>query len=69
MSENQTVPFTEIVLTGKSPIIKVEKTIDEVQRMIFDKSPVVAITAVDGLHYVLPKMIIKFIRSYGKQGN
>ena len=69
MSENQTVPFTTLVLIGKGEEIKMEKSLNEVLKMMTDPSPFILFTDVKEMHYALPKSAIKIIKSDDKQND
>jgi len=63
MSDNQKVPFTELVIVDTPINIRVEKSLKEVEALINDEKPYLSIIAEDGLHYLIPKMTIKYVYS------
>lgn len=63
MNENKNVAQSEIILTGNYPAINVELSLKEIQNMLGDDSPVMTFTDINGMHYLIPKMIIKLFRS------
>jgi len=69
MSENKTVPFTEFILTGKGPVIKVEMKLDDAKKLLMNQEAFIALIDVDGLNYLVPKAVIKALRSDDKQRN
>ena len=66
MSENKTVPFTEFILTGKGPVIKVEMTLEDAKVLLTNQEPFISLIDIDGLNYLVPKAVIKALRSDGK---
>jgi hypothetical protein len=63
MSENEVKPITTLVLYDGDKEIKIEKSLEEIKKMMFDEGPFLAVQDLDGLNYLLPKLSIKIICS------
>jgi hypothetical protein len=61
MKENETKPISTLVLIEDGREIKVEKSIEELKKEMFDSSPILTLQDINGLWYLLPKMVIKMI--------
>ena len=64
MNENKKSSFSELVLTGRSPSIEVEQSLKEIEALIVNESAFVKIVDTAGAHYLLPKSVIKLVKSH-----
>ena len=58
--------LTTLVLIEDGREIEVEKSQSEILKEMSDESVWLKITDVNGLYYLIPKMVIKFITSTGQ---
>jgi hypothetical protein len=66
MEDNNVIAQSEIILVGKSPVILVEKSLEELIKMLGDNSAFISITDVEGKQYIFPKAVVKMISGYAK---
>ena len=63
MNENIKKPISTLVLIEDSREIKVEMSLEDLKREMLNNNPFLSIQDIDGLWYVLPKMVIKMLVS------
>jgi len=66
MVNNEKKFMTTLVLIEDGREIEVEKSQSEILKDINDESVYLKITDINGLYYLIPKMVIKFITSTGR---
>ena len=66
MENNEKKFITTLVLIEDGREIEIEKSQSEILKEMSDESVFLKITDINGLHYLIPKMVIKFITSTGQ---
>jgi len=66
MENNEKKFITTLVLIEDGREIEIEKSMNEILKEMGDETAFLKITDVNGLHYLIPKMVIKFITCTGQ---